>query len=233
MSYLERYLHGEYKPVWTELMALGTIEDPEILKDAEAVATETMERVQINVERIIERLKNLNYEFTYPSEIYFPPSPDIDQKIQELSRLAGSIPMSLRFFYRMIGSINLTGTHKSFFPEDYPEPLVIESFPYFLDFSFPEWRERMKELPVKEQKKFRMELSPDYPQKTSGKGGLPYSIELPNPAVDAPYLEEWHKTTFIDYLRIAFQWGGFPGLKKSTFPPKEFLNAMTVDLAPL
>jgi hypothetical protein len=233
MSYLERYLHGEYKQVWAELLALGKIEDPEVLKDAEAVATETMERVQINVERIIDRLKNLNYEFAYPSEIYFPPSPEISQKIEELQKLAGPIPMSVRYFYQMIGSVNLTGHHPSIFLEDYPDPLVIEPFPYFLDYSFPEWQEENGKRPAKERKKFRMELSPDYPHKAGGKGGLAYAIELPNHSVDAPYLEEWHKTTFIDYLRITFQWGGFPGLKKSTYPPKEFLATMTDDLAPL
>jgi len=233
MSYLERYLHGEYKQVWAELLKLGTIEDLEILKDAEAVATETMERVQINVERIIERLQNLNYEFTYPSEIYFPPSPDIEQKIEELAKLAGPIPMSVRFFYKMIGSVNLTGKHKSFFPEDYPDPLVIEPFPYFLDYEFPEWKQEMESRPAKEREKFRMDMSPDYYHKANVSGGLPYAIELPNPAVDAPFIEEWHKTTFIDYLRTTFQWGGFPGLRKSTFPPKEFLAAMTDDLAPL
>jgi hypothetical protein len=78
-----------------------------------------------------------------------------------------------------------------------------------------------------------MELSPDDRHKANAGGGPAYAIELPNPGVDAPLLEEWHKTTFIDYLRITFQWGGFPGLKKSIYQPKEFLAAMTDDLAPL
>lgn len=233
MSYLERYLHGEYKQVWAELLSLGRIEDSEVLKDAEAVAAETMERVQVNVERIIDRLKTLHYEFLYPSEVYFPPPENIIQKIKELEYKAGPIPISLQYFYRMIGSVNLSGRHPSFFPEDYPDPLVIEPFPYFLDYSFPEWLEENEKLPPKERKKFRMELSPDLLHKANVSGGPPYAIELPNHSVDAPLLEEWHKTTFIDYLRITFQWGGFPGLKKSTYPPKEFLAIMTDDLAPL
>jgi len=233
MSYLERYLHGDYKQVWAELTALGKIEDPEVLKDAEAVTTETMERVQINVERIVERLKDLNYEFTYPSEIYFPPAPDIAHKLEELEKLAGPIPLSVRFFYQMIGSVNLTGRHISFFPEDYPDPLVIEPFAYFLDFSFPQWQEENESVAPKDRKKYRLELSPDYYHKATVSGGPPYAIELPNPAVDAPLLEEWHKTTFIDYLRLSFKWGGFPGLKKSSYPPAEFLSVVTDDLAPL
>jgi hypothetical protein len=233
MSYLERYLHGEYKKVWAELTALGNIEDPEILLDAEAVATETMERVQINVERIIDRLKSIQYEFTYPSEVYFPPTGDISQKLKDLAKLAGSIPLSVQFFYQMIGSVNLTGRHSSFFPEDYPDPLVIEPFPYFLDYEYPEWWDENDKLPPKQRSKFRMEMSPAYEHKSKLDGGKAYAIELPNPAADAPYLEEWHKTTFIDYLRITFQWGGFPGLKNSSFPPKEFLALLTDDLAPL
>ncbi len=233
MSYLERYLHGEYKQVWAELLALGKIEDPETRKDAEAVATETMERVQINVERIIDRLKGLQYEFTYPSEIYFPPSEDITKKIGELEKLAGPVPLSVRYFYQMIGSVNLTGRHPDLFPEDYPDPLAIEPFPYFLDYSFPEWQEITEKQKPKERKKFRMELSPDSKHKAGLEGGRAYAIELPNPNVDALLLEESHKTTFIDYLRISFQWGGFPGLQKSSFPPSKFISVLTDDLAPL
>ena len=50
-------------------------------------------------------------------------------------------------------------------------------------------------------------------------GTLPLSLKcwyeeaLPCKAFDAPLLLERHHTTFINYLRLCFQWGGFPGLE--------------------
>jgi hypothetical protein len=70
-------------------------------------------------------------------------------------------------------------------------------------------------------------------------------VALPCDGADAPLLEEWHETNFVDYLRVAFRWGGFPGwerldlgqhlgahLPESMRPAKhlEFLNS---DLLPL
>jgi hypothetical protein len=40
-----------------------------------------------------------------------------------------------------------------------------------------------------------------------------YGIPLPSSGADAPF-EDWHQTTFVNYLRIAFQWGGFPGWER-------------------
>lgn len=56
-SYLKRYVAGDYEDVWSELMALGEgVHLPPVLRDAEAVATETMRRVRDNVEMLISRL---------------------------------------------------------------------------------------------------------------------------------------------------------------------------------
>ncbi len=46
----------------------------------------------------------------------------------------------------------------------------------------------------------------------SGCGG--YDIAVPNPAADARLLTEWHRTTFVNYLRICFRYAGFPGWER-------------------
>ena len=56
-----------------------------------------------------------------------------------------------------------------------------------------------------------IDLAPDWLHKAHVSGGSPYTVEVPNRAIDGPLLDEPHSTTFVNYLRIAFRWGGFPG----------------------
>jgi hypothetical protein len=41
---------------------------------------------------------------------------------------------------------------------------------------------------------------------------------------------EWHKTTFVNYLRITFRWGGFPGWERDSNPPHEAIARLTEGL---
>jgi hypothetical protein len=65
-SFLERYQSGEHEEVWAELTALGSaIRDEALYSDALAVAHETVRRVRRNIETLISRLRQLDYEFGY------------------------------------------------------------------------------------------------------------------------------------------------------------------------
>ena len=78
-----------------------------------------------------------------------------------------------------------------------------------------------------------MIIAPDPIHKTNQSGGEPYSIEFPNPAVDAPLWGEEDYGTFVEYLRTCFRWGGFPGLRTAAKPPAEELAHLTQGLLPL
>ncbi len=64
--YLKRYHDGQYKEVWDELMQLeeAVFEEP-LYTDALAVARATMQRVRINIERLISRLLKKQFVFGY------------------------------------------------------------------------------------------------------------------------------------------------------------------------
>jgi len=231
MVFLDRYINGQCKEVWAELVAMGTIEDAEVLSDAQAVASETMKRSRQNVETIINRLMEMKYEFLYPTEIHIPPSTNVEEKLQAFEKLAGPLPLSLVYFYLYVGCVNLRGTHSSWFPDDYPDPLVIEPIDYFLDYGYQEWKEQNEKLEPKKRTKFRLALSPDMFHKgKASDSGKTYAMELPNDSVDGLFLEEWHKTTFVDYLRDVFKWGGFPGFKRSAHPPMDFVTKLAEGL---
>jgi hypothetical protein len=71
--------------------------------------------------------------------------------------------------------------------------------------------------------RLRLDLSPDRYFKYYMGGGGSYGIELPNASVDAFFLwEDGQRLTFVQYIRLSFQWGGFPGLAmwdKGNLPP--------------
>jgi hypothetical protein len=77
-------------------------------------------------------------------------------------------------------------------------------------------------------------IAPDPVQKTNHSGGGPYIICFPDAAVDALLEEEEEDgRTFIEYLRVCFRWGGFPGLRACANPPRDELAYLTQGLSPL
>lgn len=57
---------------------------------------------------------------------------------------------------------------------------------------------------------YRLELAPDDLHKANISGGDPYYCEVPDPAADVTFHDS-EKHLFVQYLRRAFRWGGFPG----------------------
>ena len=60
-----------------------------------------------------------------------------------------------------------------------------------------------------------------------------YSIALPNAGADAALQGEKHNTTFVNYLRLAFRWGGFPGWEQEARRPERELKFLTEGLLPI
>jgi len=59
-----------------------------------------------------------------------------------------------------------------------------------------------------------------------------YTIRLPDAAADARLAGEPREVTFVEYLRIAFRWGGFPGWERESARPEE-LTRLTEGLLPI
>jgi hypothetical protein len=49
----------------------------------------------------------------------------------------------------------------------------------------------------------------DHKENTSG--GDPYTVVVPDQRSDGALLDERHNLFFVDYLRLCFRYGGFPG----------------------
>ncbi len=229
-NFLERYKDGEHEPVWAELLALGpAIRDEPLYAEALAVTHETMSRAKRNVEILVDRLSSVGYRFGfYPNGSRVPyyqgplsrPGRDTLKRIKELEADAGPVPLSIRVWWETVGSVDLIGRHP-----DWPEladPLVI----------YPPEAPLGSLVEAEEAGSFFGLLAPDNLHKDNVSGGDPYGILLPNAAIDAKLEFEWHDTTFVNYLRICFRWGGFPGFERVQGGFK-LLPSLTSGLLPL
>jgi hypothetical protein len=246
-TYLERYLRGEHKRVWDELVAFGAaVREEPLYSDAVALAHETMRRVRHNIETLVPRLATLGYVFGYrwlvgrerftlaqldELERHSPrqtlPTPETRHQIDELERRAGTLPISLRTFFEMVGGVNLVGQH----PEwgDYGlAALEIESAGQLLELDdWGHWTDDKDGLGS-----CNLPIAPDEHMRYFVSGDL-YTVHLPVTGADATLDGEWHHTTFVDYLRICCRWGGLPGLERSSKLSAHELAFLTRDLLPL
>ena len=219
----DRYLAGAHRDVWRELVSLGdrVREDP-YAADALAVAYETMRRVQANVRTIADRLTAMRYTFGMPGTRdrhapHTPPPPDIHNRIVRFERECGVLPLSLRVFYEVVGEVNLIGSHPTLAPATgpvAPDPLVV----YALDEGAVEYDEDDED---EEGRPSAITIAPDDLHKANISGGAPYEMAIPDTRADGELVNERHQLFFVDYLRLCFELGGFPGYDGAANIPTE------------
>lgn len=218
LPYFDRYLAGNCEAVWAELLALGADWRSEsTIVDAYAVAYETMHRVSENVQILAARLAEEDYRFHYldnlkPHAAHTPPGADARERIAALEDMCGGpVPLSLRAFHDVVGDVNFVGAHPSLAPDRsnfYPDPLWIDGVDKVIG-----WL-----VACGGEDDGFAALAPDALHKADVSGGMPYSMKLPNAAVDAPMEFTPVGGSFVGYLRNAIAWGGFPGWAEAAAP---------------
>jgi hypothetical protein len=215
----DRYVAGEHSAVWSELIAQGAaVRHEPLAADALAVVYETMSRVDQNIRALIERLGEIGFEFTTPdglrrrtTDIHVPPNAGTAKRIQQIERAIGPIPLSIRAFYEVVGSVDLIGRHPSLAPSNgtvAPDPIVVIGIE-------EAWSD------AEDEGDGTLILAPDDLHKSNVSGGDPYEIGVPDAAADARVLNERHNLLFVDYLRLCFRFGGFPGYDGQADVPLE------------
>src|SRR5262245_7775914 len=176
-----------------------------------------MRRTLGNLEVLHDRLLSMGYRFSHPESALLSPSPEVEDEIRFLEAHIGEVPLALTMFYRVVGSVDFTGAHPEWEGCEYPDPIVV----YPLSDAVSEAKEYL-ELKSPEEEYwasnsgiFRVPIAADYYHKEDVGGGMWYGVEFPNRNDDPELLEEWHHTTFVGYLRLCFEWGGFSGLERA------------------
>jgi hypothetical protein len=237
-SLLSLYQSGKHAEAWRNIQDLGGKAcQPPLREDVWAVANETMRRAQSNLIVIVSRLQDLKYEFS--ATPFEKPGDDAEQMIELLdSRLDGGLPISLRAWFHWVGAVDFMGRHSALcFIADQnapceeahrlvlADPLVIAPIEKLVA-DFDDW-----EAGYWGDQAFTLELSPDDLHKANISGAS-YDMESRSPCGDAVF-GDWHEVTFVEYLRAAFQWGGFPGWERYPDAPVEELNFLAKDLLPI
>jgi hypothetical protein len=246
-SFLTRYRAGASTLVWSELLALGEqVREPAVVEDAYAVALETMQRVRQNVETVHHRLIQLGYQFWLPERALVPPPPTSADDLARVEALLGPLPLSLRAFYEVVGSVDFRQSPQQLIQWQRPEragapelcvlgeedPLVVKPL------------EHLREAAQHSGPRLYFCFAPDEFFKANYGGGENYHVWLPNPAVDFR-IEGMYEIDeyFIGYLRASFLNSGFRGRVETlpdddqrcrkVAPQLETVQALAADLLPL
>jgi hypothetical protein len=238
---VSRYQNGEHESVWRDLLALGAaVHEPLYAEPARIVVRETMRRSRHNVELLVSRLRELDYEFYgEDSEPFRPCTPEEEQALAEPDADGLWVPLSVAFWVKEVGWVDFAGSHPalSFMDDDegkpgvYTDPLELTCW-NLVDLS-REWKRRS----AGSRKPVRLEMGADAKSKARFAAGWEasgaYSVVLPNRAADAVLDGATSELTFVAYLRLSFQWGGFPGWKSYENPPEKELGYLRQDLLPI
>ncbi|MGZ3715369.1 MAG: hypothetical protein ACXVA4_08120, partial [Ktedonobacterales bacterium] len=158
--------------------------------------------------------------------------------LNELEQIAGTLPLSVRAWYEEVGEVNFVGHYSTWEKLISPkgtegvvlhvlDPFVIQP----IDTGTLHYFRRQADLGNVPR---HLSLAPDEYLKYYMSGGGPYTIELPGVGADALLVGEWHHTTFVNYLRICFRWGGFPGWERFQGEvPADTIRLLTTGLRPL
>jgi hypothetical protein len=157
-------------------------------------------------------------------DVFDPPGKQTAAQLKKLEKAAsGPLPISLRAWYEQVGGVSLMGSHAVLNPKDSvvaADPLVVAPLRELLQMVEHEGADD----------KIGLWIAPDDLHKANVSGGDPYTITVPNACADADLEYEWHHTTFVNYLRKAFEWGGFPGWQRDKKPPREAIAKLTEGL---
>jgi hypothetical protein len=213
---LTNCLSKNYTAECNEFVALeADIRNLASLPKAVSLVRRIMAISKQNIETIIERLKSINYCFEVsPENVFMQPKKDVLKKIAKLETRVGALPLSICAFYELVGSVNLAGRFAGWetlvlneeeVKTDYLQVLSIDEC-FELGFEF--------ETEPNNDSSVYLNVSIDDFTKAGFSGGGPYAIRVPNASFDTTLEDAWFETTFINYLRFSFQWGGFPGLSR-------------------
>lgn len=234
-SLSHRYKENKCLEVWKEIDSLQEKAfKPDFFSDVQDVLTQTMVRVKENIDLIYNRLVEHNYHFAFEAQKRVHPPSNTKDLLKRLDKKVNSLnffaPLSLSKFYEIVGGICFIETpHPNALI--YADPLVIFDLEYTLNtLEEPYWTEDMH-IYIEEDNRLFIDVAPDIYHKDNVSGGAPYQIELSKtPSIDSKFLNEPHRTTFIDYLRICFNWGGFPNIKENNPNYKSFIEPLLKDL---
>lgn len=189
-------------------------------------------------------------------QVFCPPDKKTPRSLAKLEKmLGGPLPLSLRAWYEQVGGVSLMGSDPVLNAVDFssrgilayvsslgmrqaapnpgtggdyaPDPLVVYPVEELLD----QLSEREDDEEGDEEGRVQLVISPDELQKAHISGDACY-ITLPDARADFEF-DNSRNTTFVNYLRISFTWGGFPGWERLKNAPLKEIAELSEGLLPI
>jgi hypothetical protein len=215
MDFLGRYRDGEHQQVWADLLALEEeVRFATYFPHAYAVAKETMRRVRDNIGTLVARLRAIGYQFARPDSAYLPSDRRAVEQIKPIEESLGPLPLSLRAFYEVVGSIDFRQSTDQLIQYHRPErstatelellgeedPLVVAPL------------DELAEQAASANRRLYFCFAPDEFHKANSSGGENYHVWLPDPRADFEIVGMYGTDErFVEYLRATLAQGGFRG----------------------
>lgn len=185
--------------------------------DAPAVITKCWCMVSDWLDSLIDRLKVVGYPFRENPQRQRP-SANVDRLLDRLEGHTGRLPVSLRAWYELVGSVDLTAIaaqEERFWAsnglkllgDSVPDPLVVDP----VDALLLEYETLAAE---DAEEPFLLPFAPDALHKSEISGGQAYGLLLVKhaPALDFEVANYPERLSFVQYVFKVVSWSGFPGL---------------------
>jgi hypothetical protein len=227
--YLRRYVEGQCEEVWEELLMRGSdIREKGLGEEAHAVAVETMLRVRENLQLIHQRLVGLGYDFASGEHSLRPLDEEELLALEELERVLGPLPLSLRIFYEVVGTVDFCQSTRQLIrywdkEEGAPldlgslgdqDPLVVMPPDVLLE-DCVGFRDALDSGRIESPERglVTVMFAPDEFHKADYSGGENYGVALPCPEIDFFITGMYGiEETFVRHLRETIAHGGFRGM---------------------
>lgn len=156
-------------------------------------------------------------------------------ELERAERTVGPLPMSFRAFVQQVDHVDLSGSFPSWDPSAYAfddgsewpdhglhsDPLNFNGIEMVLE-NFKPSPQLLDPTAEKHERSYPMPIAANHVLSANRPGDFHY-IHLPDACAD-PMLEGVYNRPgirLVEYLRVAFEWGGFPGFEFSEGPPAE------------
>lgn len=221
-GFYKRYLDGEHEAVWAELSRSGLdVRSDQLRGDAYDVARAIVDRAYNNLSLIQRRLIDLGYQFDEPDSALVISSPKDICLLDDAEQRLGTFPVILRAWYERVASVNFSQARSQLYGEVNQEPegsisvagLGLNAVLVFL--SIPKCMALHQTLMDEEREEQEQEsaswLSTLLPTGGWASNCNPKGFHLPDRGFDGVLFNDGGGDVyFVQELRAAFTWGGFP-----------------------
>lgn len=191
------------------------------MEDATAVAREFVRRAWHNATLVHGRLQELGFAFREPGSALTPAPLESVAAIADIEKEVGLLPLSLRAWYEVFGSLDFSQDPKQCYSGDHPLRGMGFSFALIVKgaaWALEDWRSRQRAFQNPSQSLI------DFWDSVGGKPSQPFKsiftgsvntacekceIPLPDPRADAFPDRETPDISFVASVRRSFRWGGF------------------------